>query len=245
VSYDPYAVNDAMPRRRRGGCLRTAVIAVVALLVLLVAADFVGRAVAENVAASQIQRGGFPKKPSVSIEGFPFLTQVASHNFQQIRLSSSDIPEGPVVISKVNAVADNIHLNGNFKSGTIGSVSGTILITFGSLATALDNALGPAGQLVGSSGLTLSAAGPEEIKASLNLVVTSGSATFRVTRLSGQRLNVTLVSSSGVPASLLGPVRNFSFNIPKLPFGLVVQNVSVTPAGIVGQISATNVPFSQ
>ena len=246
MTYNQYGSQGSAPRRRRrGGCLRSLVIGVVVLAILLVAADFIARAVAENVAASQIQKQGFPKKPSVTFEGFPFLTQVAAHDFQQVRLSSSDVPAGPVEVTKVNAVANGVHLNGNFSSGTIDSVSGTVLISFASLASALTSALGPAGAVVGSAGLTLSDAGPDEVRASVNLVVATGSATWRVTHPSAQELSVTLVGSSGVPASLLQPVRSLSFSIPKLPLGLTIQTVSVTPSGIVGQISATNVPFSQ
>jgi hypothetical protein len=245
VTYNPYGPGQQAPRRRRGGCLRTAIIGVVVLVILLVVADFVAKDVAQNVAASQIQKNGFPKKPSVTFEGFPFLTQVASRDFHQVRLSSSDVPAGPVDITKVNAVANGIHLNSNFQSGTVDQVSGTVVISFGSLDSALTKALGPAGSVVGSVGLKLSAAGPDEIKASLDLVVVSGSATWRVTRPNAHELSVSLISSSGVPASLLQPIRNFSFTIPKLPFGLTIQNVSVTSAGIVGDISATHVSFSQ
>jgi hypothetical protein len=246
VTYNPYASDDAAPRRRRGGCLRTVIIGVVVLVILLVAADFIAKAVAQNVAASQIQKDGFPKKPSVTFEGFPFLTQVAAHDFHQVRFSSADVPAGPVKITKVNAVANGVHLKGNYQSGTIDQVSGTVLISFGSLDSALTNALGPdAGSVVGAVGLKLSAAGPDEVKASLDLLIASGSATWRVSRPNPQQLSVTLVSSSGVPSELLQPIRNFSFAIPKLPFGLTIQHVLVTPSGIVGQISATQVPFSQ
>jgi hypothetical protein len=246
VTYNPYGSDGATPRRRRGGCLRTAIIGVVVLVILLVAADFIAKAVAQNVAASQIQKDGFPKKPSVTFEGFPFLTQVAAHDFHQVRLSAADVPAGPVQITKVNAVANGIHLKGNFQSGTIDQVAGTVVISFGSLDSALTNALGPgAGSVVGAVGLKLSAAGPDEVKASLDLLVASGSATWRVTRPNPQQLSITLVGSSGVPAGLLSPIRNFNFTIPKLPFGLTIQNVQVTPSGVVGHISATHVPFSQ
>jgi LmeA-like phospholipid-binding len=246
VTYNPYTSDGPTPRRRRGGCLRAAIIGVVVVVILLVAADFIAKAVAQNVAASQIQKDGFPKKPSVSFEGFPFLTQVAAHDFHQVKFSSTDVPAGPVQISKVNAVADGVHLKGNFQSGTIDSVSGTVLINFDALDSALTNALGSgAGSVVGAVGLKLSAAGPDEVKASLDLLVASGSATWRVTRPNAQQLSVTLVGSSGVPSELLQPIQNFSFTIPKLPFGLTIQKVQVTPSGVVGQISATNVPFSQ
>jgi LmeA-like phospholipid-binding len=243
VTYNPYGSGGGPPRRRRrGGCL---LVGVVVVVVLLVVADFVARAIAQNVAASQIQKQGFPKKPSVTIEGFPFLTQVISRDLHQIRLSSSDVPAGPVDITSLHAVADGIHLNSGYSSGTVDQVSGTVLISFGSLASALTKELGPAGSLVGSADLHLSDAGHNEIKASLDLVVASGSATWRVTRPSGQELNIHLVASSGVPSALLGPVSDFSFRIPKLPFGVTIQNVSVTASGIVGQISATHVAFSQ
>ncbi len=245
MTYNPYGPGAQAPRRRRGGCLRSLVIGVVVIVILLVAADFVAKAVAQNVAASQIQKQGFPKKPSVTIEGFPFLTQVASHDLHQVRLSASDVPEGPVEITQVNAVANDIRLNSGFNSGTIGQVSGTVLISFGSLSSTVTKELGQAGQLVASSGLHLSAAGPDEVKASVDLVLASGSATWRVTRVSGRELSVQLVASSGLPAEVLAPIRSFSFSIPKLPFGLTIQTVSVTSSGIVGQISATNVAFSQ
>jgi hypothetical protein len=245
VTYNPYMSGDQAPRRRRVGCLPKIIIGLVILVVLLVIADFVAKAVAQNVAASQIQKDGFPKKPSVTFGGFPFLTQVAAHDFHQVKLSSTDVPAGPVEITKVNAVANGVHLAGNFQSGTIDQVSGTVLISFGSLDSGLTSALGPAGDLLGSVGLKLSSAGPDEVKASVDLLIDSGSATWRVSRPSPTKLTITLVSSSGLPDELLNPIRNYSFTIPKLPFGLTIQKVTVTPAGVVGQISATHVPFSQ
>ncbi|MGH3275609.1 MAG: LmeA family phospholipid-binding protein, partial [Streptosporangiaceae bacterium] len=245
VTYSPYGVTGSAPRRRRGGCLVTTILAVVALLIVAVAADFVAKGAAENEVATQIQQQGFPKKPAVSIEGFPFLTQVLSRDIGQVRLSAADIPEGPLRISTVTAVANGIHLNGDYSSGTIDQISGTVLIHFSALAAALESELGPAGQAVGSAGLTLTAAGPGEVKASLDLVLASGSATWRVTRLSGQQLNVRLVASSGVPSSFLRPLSNVTFAIPRLPFGMTIQNVSVVPDGIAGVFSATHVPFKQ
>ncbi len=238
-----YGVDDRVTRRRRGGCLRWLVIGVVVLLVVAVAGDFIAKSVAQNVAASQIQKQGFPKKPDVTIEGFPFLTQVAAHDIRQVRLSSSDISEGPVEVAKVSAVLNGIHLGSGFTTGTIDQLSGTVLITFPALATALTNALGPASTVAGAVGLTLSDAGPGEVRASVNLVVESGSATWKLTRLSGQELNIRLISTSGVPASLLSSVSNYTFDIPKLPFGMTIQEVAVTPAGIVGQISGRDLPF--
>ncbi|MGH3404503.1 MAG: LmeA family phospholipid-binding protein [Streptosporangiaceae bacterium] len=229
--------------RRRGGCLRTFVIALIALIVLLVAGDFVAKAFAESEIAAQIKSHGFPKKPSVSIAGFPFLTQVIGRDIHKVTISSKNIPEGPVDISSINAVMNGIHLNGGFSSGTVDTLAGSVLVTFPSLAHTLNSRLGPLGSLLSSSGLTLSAAGPDEVKASLNLLVASGSATWRVTRLSGQDLQVRLVNSSGVPASALSSLQTINIPIPKLPLGVKIDSVRITGQGVVGHISGRNLAF--
>jgi hypothetical protein len=234
---------ESVPRRRGGGCLRTFFIALIALIVLLVAGDFAAKAFAEREIASQIQKHGFPKKPSVTIEGFPFLTQVASRDIKQVRISSQDVREGPVDISKISAVMSDIRLSSGFSSGTVGRLHGSVLVNFGSLKKTLENKVGEAGKLIGASGLTLSAAGPDEVKASVKLLVVTGSATWRVSRLSGQEMQVNLVSDSAVPASFLSAISHFTITIPHLPLGVKIDDVRVTPGGVVGQLTGSNLPF--
>jgi len=228
------------PRRRA----RRYVIALVIIVVVLVVLDFAARVAAENVMASKIEQQGLQHKPSVTIDGFPFLTQVASRNFQQINLSDANQTEGPVTITSINATAHNVSVNSYaFSSGTIGSLSGTAVISFTSLGNTLTQQVGPLGSLLNGAGLDLGAAGPNEVKATLNLVVTSGSATWRVTWLSGNRLNIRLVGSDGLPSSLLGSIQDITVQVPKLPLGLTIDSVKVTPAGVVGRVSGSNVPF--
>jgi hypothetical protein len=228
--------------RRRPGCLVTGLIVVV---VLLVGLDFAARAVAESVMAKKIQQQGLTNKPSVDIGGFPFLTQVASKDFHQVSISDTNQVAGPVTITSFSAQASSIKLNSfAFSSGTIGSLHGTALISFASLGNTLAQKVGPLGSLLNGAGLDLSAAGPDEVKASLNLLVVSGTATWRVTRLSGDRLNIRLVNnSSGLPSSLLGSIQDITLQIPKLPLGLTIDSFTVTSAGVVGKISGQNVPF--
>src|SRR6202012_3313486 len=78
------------PRRRHRGLKITAIVVVV-LLVLAVIIDRGAVKLAENEGASQIKSQGFPVKPSVTIEGFPFLTQVVGRNFHQIDISASNV----------------------------------------------------------------------------------------------------------------------------------------------------------
>jgi LmeA-like phospholipid-binding len=235
------APRDRRPRRRG----RRWLIGLVVLIVLLVAADFVARAVAESVAASEFQKQGqLSSRPDVTIEGFPFLTQVASRDISDVKVSISDLKEGPVTVTSVNATATGIKLKSYaFNSGTITHLSGTLLINFASLGNTLTAEIGPLGALLNGAGLDVSAAGPDEVKASLNLIVTTGSATWRVIRVSPSELNIRLVSSSGLPSSLLGSMQSVNVKIPKLPLGLTVDSVSVTANGIVGTISGNNVAF--
>jgi hypothetical protein len=238
-------VTRAMRRPPRGGSrARRYLLVIVIVIALLVVLDFVARVVAQNIMATQIQKQGLSKKPDVSIGGFPFLTQVASKNFQQVTISTTNLTEGPVTITKVNVVANGIRLKSySSASGTVTSLSGTALISFASLGNTLSQQFGPLGTVLNGAGLNLTDAGPNEVKASLNLLVTSGSATWRVTRLSGNQLHISLVGSSGLPPSLLGSIQSLTVQIPKLPLGLTIDSVNVTPSGVVGRVSGQNASF--
>lgn len=229
------------PARRRHP-VRVIIIVLIVLIALLVGADFAARAYAENKAASEIQQQGFPKKPSVDIEGFPFLTQVAAHQFHDIQISSSNDTEGPLDIESINASLKNVHINGAFSGGTIGTLYGTAAITFTALANAVTKEAGPLGQLA-SAGLTFSAAGPNEVKATLNVVVFSGTAVWRVTKTAGNDINVQLVSTGGLPSSLLSPVSDITLHLPSLPLGLKIQSISVNSSGLVAVLTGQNVNF--
>lgn len=234
-------MRSPVPRSRRW---RRWVIAIVIVVVLLVGIDFAARAVAENVMAGKIEQQGLQHRPSVSIGGFPFLTQVASRDFQQVSFTARNQTEGPVTITAITAQAHHITLNSySFSSGTIGSLTGTALISFGSLSHTLVQEVGPLGSLLNGAGLRLTPAGPHEVTATLNLLVTTGTATWRVSRLPGNRLNIRLVRSSGLPSSLLGSIQNITLQIPQLPLGLTITSVQVTPAGVVGHVSGAQVPF--
>jgi LmeA-like phospholipid-binding len=226
-------------RRGRGW-----VITIVVIVAILVGLDFGARVEAESVVASKIEQQGLTSKPQVDIHGFPFLTQLASKDFRQVTITAHNVTDGSVTITAINANASDIRLNSYaFSSGTIGSVSGTALISFDSLGNAITSQVGALGSLLHGAGLKLSDAGPDEVRATVNLVVTSGSATWRVTRLSGNSLGIQLVGSSGLPQSLLSSIESRTVQLPKLPLGLMINSIAVTPSGVVGTVSARDVPF--
>lgn len=234
------------PPKRSAG--RKALIWIIAVVVVLVGLDFGAKAFAESEAASQIQKQGFPKKPDISIAGFPFLTQVISRNFHQVTISSSDIPEGPIKITSLNVVAQNVKLNSNFQSGTAGPLNGTVLIRLGAIGGFLSDAGPLAGFLGGGSngGLKVVAVGSSELKANLNLVggAVNASATWRVTSAGPHAIELHLVSSNGLPATLLDSAKNVKIPLKSLPAGLkLTGRLSSSSGGIVAHVFAKSLAF--
>jgi hypothetical protein len=219
------------PRRRSRWPLISG-ITVLVVLILLVVGDRVANAVAEN----KIQSSGFPAKPSVDIAGFPFLTQVLAHDLHTVHISASNVQEGPLEISSINATLNGVHLNSGFNGATVDNINGTALITFASLA----NAGGV------PSGVTLSADGPNEVKANVSLAgLFNDTAVAQITKSGPSQINVRVVDAGGIPQSVLGNLANFNVNLPKLPAGLQIQSVSVTQQGVRIIVVAHNTTLSE
>jgi LmeA-like phospholipid-binding len=206
----------------------------VAIVALLIGLDRVAAAIAANVAATKIQSNGFPVKPSVSFEGFPFLTQVITRHFDGVDITANKFPAGPLRAS-VQIKATDIRMNSGYQSGTVARATGTGLISFSSIASMA--------RAEGAPGLKVTRAGPHRVRLSANLEILSASAIARVTKTGAHQFTISVVSSSGIPASLLGPVRHLTVSIPKLPQGLSVQSVSVTGQGVVLRVSGSNISF--
>lgn len=223
--------------------MRKLFIALVVVVVVLVGADFGTRAYAEAQIATQIQKNGFAGRPDVSIAGFPFLTQVVSGKIGQITISAANVPAGPVIITKIDAVLTDVRPNSGFTGGTVGHVRGQAFISFGALSQALTAQAGGLASALAGSGLTLVPVGTNEVRASLNLLITTASATWRITRINGHELHAHLVSSNGVPSSLLTSVADVSIPLTGLPIGLQLQSLVISPAGLTGVLTGGSFKF--
>jgi hypothetical protein len=225
----------AAPRRRG----RKVLILIIVLLViagLLFTLDRVAAAYTARRIATTLQNEGFPVRPNVSVEGFPFLNQLITRHLEGVEVTAARFPVGPVTAS-IDVHAQNITLDPGYRSGTIAQVRGTGLIPFASLATL------PA--LAAVPGLQISSDGPHQVKLSANLQVLTASAIARVKQTAQNEISLRLVSSSGVPASLLAPIRDLILRIPALPLGLTVHSVTVSPRGVVIGVTGNNVKFGQ
>jgi LmeA-like phospholipid-binding len=240
----PTVYNYSAPKQRNRG--RRIAIWIAAVLVVLVALDFAAKAYAESRAATEIQQRGFPTKPNVSIAGFPFLTQVITRHFEQITISSSNLPAGPLTISSLRMTMDNVRLNSfNFSGGTAGPLNGTIVISLGALGGALAGS-GPLGQFLGGGGLVIKSVGNNLIKGSLNLAggLVNASATWQVSATGSNEIRLHLVSSSGLPGPLSSAAQNITLPVSALPAGLrLTGGLSSSSDGIVANVSAQSISF--
>jgi len=248
-SYGQQPAARRRPRRRRRPVIMS-VLAVIVVLILLVIADRVAKAVAENDIANQIKSADSQINPSVNIPGFPFLTQIVAHDINQIDISASNIPAGPISITSVSAVAKGVHINGSFNGGKVDSVTATVFVGFGSVSSALS------AQGQGIAGLTLSSAGPDKIKASVTFAGVAAISETGTVTMKGNQVTITFPPGgasggggiAGAISSALGSgdsLPNLSFTIPKLPAGLQVASLNVTSQGIIVNAVAHNTTLSE
>jgi hypothetical protein len=224
------------PRRRRRRWPLVLIIVLVVLAALLVVADRVAVHFADSQFATQIQKQGFSSKPAVTIEGFPFLTQLAARDFKDVHITATGEKAGPVTIDDINATMKDIKLNSGFNSGSVSSIDGTGLITFGSLAKAGSSAAGVAD-------LKIARMTNDEAKITANVAgIFSGSGVARVTE-SANKIHVKLISAGGLPTSLLGGLGNFTIPLPNLPMGMTLQSITLTSQGALVHITGHNIAF--
>jgi hypothetical protein len=226
-------------RRRRHRGLRLGITLIV-LLVLLAVGDQVAKAFAQNMMASKIESSGLNTKPSVKIEGWPFLTQIASKDLKAIDISANNVTAGSSKVPvSFTARATGIHLNSSFNGGTVDQINGSATITFAAIATE-----------VPIPGLTIGpdpAKGPDAVALNTDL----GGASGTIKETSPNVITLKLGSLTGIAGLLNGltggstVAQSYTIVIPKLPAGLVVRSISVTSKGIVATASASHTTLTQ
>ena len=220
-------------RRRRRGWIAL-LCTLIVLAVLFVIADQVAKAYAQNMIASRIQTSGnLTEKPSVSIEGFPFLTQLAARDIRTVHISASNVQENKIEITSIKATATGVHLDSGFNSATIDHITGTAFISFASLESA-----------AGVQGATISAdpaAGPNAVSVAVGPL----SATAQIVQTGPNEITVKMGGLGGIAAALIGALPGYTIHVPTLPAGLQVQGVTVVSQGIAINAAAQNTTLSQ
>jgi LmeA-like phospholipid-binding len=215
------------------------VFGVIVILILLVIGDRVALAVAENDMADQFVSNGLPVKPSVSIEGFPFLTQLAARDFNKVDISASNIPAGPVTITSATGTLDGLRFNSSFNSATVDHVNVRIFISFAALAGA--------GGLSDLGGVTITPAGPNLLKITAGIGgVLSDTEEVKITQTGPQQISVQAVDNGGALSGVLSQFGSFTFNLPNgVPPSLRITGVTLNSTGLVATAAADNAKLSK
>jgi hypothetical protein len=227
--------------------MRKLLIGLIVVAVLLVAADRISVAVAENqISERLISAYGLPHKPGVTITGFPFLTQVAAGDYHQIVVSASQVPADGATLRDLKVRLTGVH-------ATVGQVLGN-----GSSVVTADHAAGSA--MVGFS--TVDRRLPDGFRLQpdgKNLSV-SGSLAFHGAHIpvsatvalgvSGTGISVTpvrvrVLGLPGLPVSAYSSRLRVLVPLSTLPLHLHLTSVQVTPDGLRIGASARYVQFAR
>ena len=218
-----------------------ALFTIIVILILLVIGDRVALAITENDMASQFQANGLPVKPSVTIEGFPFLTQLAAKDFNKVDISASNVPAGPVTINSIHATINGLHISSysSTASAKVDHMTATAFISFGALAAA--------GGVGGGTGITVTPDGANKVKITAGLGgVFSDTEEAQITQTGPQTINIKVLPSNSAVGSLLSSFGSFSFSLPPgVPASLKITDLTLNSQGLTVSAAATNATFSK
>ncbi|MFE7131299.1 DUF2993 domain-containing protein [Streptomyces sp. NPDC057638] len=151
--------------------LRKLLITAIVLGGLFIAADRIAVHFAESEAAERVRSSqGLRVTPKLSIEGFPFLTQVAAKRLDKVKVNISGITasagERNIGISEVKAELRDVRISGDFSSAVAATASGSAEIAYADLTQAA-----PEGMSVAWAGAERAAKNQVKITGTLAKVV--------------------------------------------------------------------------
>ncbi|WP_051809247.1 LmeA family phospholipid-binding protein [Actinoplanes subtropicus] len=219
------------------------------------AASYAERKISDRVAQQVAQQKATSEQPKVTIEGIPFLTQVARGEYQQIRIDlvnfSGPVGEGRTIkMKELDATANDVRAPlTTIRSGngevTAGSIIGTGLIDYAQIA-----------QLSGQPGVKLTEqngklVGSAPVQALGQTFTISATADLNV---QGDLVQVRFsnVKAEGLPDNTLvrGLVNTyvqklaFNLRVPALPLDLKVKSVEPQADGLKVTAEASHVSLN-
>lgn len=237
--------------------LRNTLIVLVVLGVLLVVADRVGAWVAQRVVADQVENELRDNQvssspPEVTVDNAPFLTQVAAGEYESITLRLRDVGTDSIRLPQVELTATGV----NADTGTLISGDGTII------ADRVDGTatIGYASvvELTEQEGLELAPAEGGQLWVRLptellgQQVVLVGTADLSINegavQLDVAQLEVEeppLPAGAEQQVEVLIQQLSVTVQLPELPYGLNIDDVTAGQAGLQVQVSAVDVPLAR
>ncbi|MFE7758489.1 DUF2993 domain-containing protein [Streptomyces sp. NPDC057418] len=215
--------------------LRILLIIAVVLGGVFVAVDRAAVYFAESEAESRVRFGGAQTgSTEVSIKGFPFLTQVAGSELDQVDVTVKDIEASAagrsIRISEVRAQLRQVTLGAGYTSATASRATGTAVISYADLTEAADDgitvAYGGSGKVKVTGSVEIPLMGKAVTRSVLSTVTLADGDTVKV--------RADEVPGEGIPGleELVRKKTDFQREISGLPQGLKLEKIEVTPGGL-------------
>lgn len=235
--------------------LRILVIVTVILGGLFVIADRVAVGFAEDEVAGQLKTSeGLATTPDVSIKGFPFLTQVASGELDDVEVGIEDYEattgkaDESIRIADLKANMRGVAFAGDYSSATAATATGTATIAYDELLKAAESAPtqilpGATAQVVG-----LSDGGRGKVKVDIKVTFLGRSTTYPVLSTVTVDGDTVKVHADNLPNLVVeaaeGQVRSitdFEQKIDGLPGGIELDKVEAASDGVDITVRGSNV----
>lgn len=234
--------------------MRKLLVTLVVLAVLLLAADFGGRAYAEYRAASAIQTElGLTQSPDVSIEGFPFLWHAVQGSYPQVIVSATNVDEGLLPGTQARVTLSTVTLPlrdalaGDTSNLAAQATNLQVVIPISSLQAALPRqdvtlSAGPNGTLQASATITVLGV-TIPLTGSARLSVANDALTLTVDNLSAAGIDLTQAAQQA--ASALATGLTTTIPLAGLPFTVTSGDAQVSGSDVVITVTTGPVTFRE
>lgn len=241
---EPYYAPPPPPVRRRRRWPLVLLILVLVLVGAAVAADRIALGIAEDRAATALQSSqDLNHKPDVTVEGFPFLTQLAAGTFDEIVVSAHDVTVGKahdVHLQQVVVDLRDVTVPSDYS--TVHAARATADGSFGydELSHLLGTQVraGSGGRLIAEP--TVHVLG-QTFTGTVSAVVHAS--TGRGLTFDRPRVSVNGVNVPPVVARLLAQVFARTISLAGLPFHIQVTGVAVTPNALVVKLAGRDLTY--
>ncbi|OEV05042.1 DUF2993 domain-containing protein [Streptomyces oceani] len=234
--------------------LRFSLVVLLVLGGLFVAADRVAVYLAESEAADKVRSSqglAEAESASVSIHGFPFLTQVVGQELDDVdvRLEGMTVAAGGqrVKVSEVDVALSKLAMGDSFDIQSAERATGVARLSYANL-----QAIAPKGVHVTHAGAERAAKNQVRIKASVDIlgrrvdIPKPMYSTVRVTDDGRLLLRAESIPGSSIPGAEeeIRKVVDFEEEVRGLPAGMEMREAEVTEDGLAFQLRGSNVDLT-
>ncbi|MGW4271424.1 LmeA family phospholipid-binding protein [Streptomyces seoulensis] len=235
--------------------LRVLLIVVVILGVLFVVVDRVAVYFAEDQAADKLRTSqNLASTPDVSIKGFPFLTQMASGELDDVEVGIKDYEADTgkagqkIRIDDLKAHMRDVTFSGDYSSATAATATGTATIAYDELLKAAkseptDIGLGITAQVVG-----LADGGDGRIKVTLKIggqpVSVLSSVAVKDNRMQVRADSLPKLPGVALIEDRIRSITDFQQAIDQLPGGIRLDSVRAAAGGVEITVKGANVKLA-